>query len=174
MEQMETGKGTEVPNLDELNLQDKEALMKLLDRDEKKDEATRTENLSTAERMMRRAKTNTFTLAFVDTKNDDEIEIEFRLLYSKERRDLLNLINDIQGITEGEEVNLVKFNSAFDSLRELVKNVTVDEGMNAYYDSDVCQDGDIFEIAMSVMGRTVQTVEQARQFREKQPDAVLS
>ena len=170
---METGKGTEVPNLDELNLQDKAEMLKLIDRDEKQDETTRTENLSIAERMMRRAKTNTFTLAFVDTKNDDEIEIEFRLLYSKERRDLLNLINDIQGITEGEEVNLVKFNSAFDSLRELVKNVTVDEGMNAYYDSDVCQDGDIFEIAMSVMGRTVQTVEQARQFREKQPDAVL-
>jgi len=170
---METGKGTEVPNLDELNLQDKAEMLKLIDRDEKQDETTRTENLSIAERMMRRAKTNTFTLAFVDTKNDDEIEIEFRLLYSKERRDLLNLINNIQGITDGEEVDLVKFNSAFESLRELVKNVTVDEGMNTYYDSDVCQDGDIFEIAMSVMGRTVQTVEQARQFREKQPDAVL-
>ena len=170
---METGKGTEVKNLDELNIETKEQLMKLVEVEEEQEEVAQAESLSIAERMMRRAKSNTFTLAFVDEKNDDEIEIEFRLLYSQERRELLELINNIQGITDGEDVDLVKFNAAFDSLKELVKEVTVTPTMNEYYDSEVCQDGDIFEIAMSVMGRTVKTVEDARQFRDNEPDAVL-
>ena len=69
---METGKGTQVKNLDELNIESKEALMKLLEVEEEQEEVAQAESLSVAERMMRRAKSNTFTLAFVDEKNDDE------------------------------------------------------------------------------------------------------
>lgn len=160
-------KGKEVKNLDELNREEKLRLLKEIEVDEEQEQEEREEQLTVAERMMRRAMTNTFTLTFVDTKHDDEISIEFRLLYTQERRDLLKLIDSIQKMTDEGDVDLDRFNDAFDELKALVKKVTVTPGMNQYYDSEMCQDGDIFEIAMSVMGRTVSAVEQARGFRDE-------
>lgn len=163
---MDTGK--EVKNLDEINAEQKLALLKDIEKDETAKAVEQEKELSIAERMMRRAETNTFTITFTDTKNDDEIPIEFRLLYTQERRDLLKLISGIQDLMKDTDTpDIDKLNQAFDELKGLVKNVTITEGMNTYYDSEKCQDGDIFEIAMTVMGRTVSAVEQARSFREQ-------
>ena len=125
------------------------------------------QSLTVAERMMRRSKSKTFTLGFLDEKNDDEIEIEFRLLYSQERRGLMELIDKLQKLQGREDVDIHMFNTALDELKALVKKVTVTEGMDVYYDSDVCSDGDIFEIARSVMARTTTTLESAQSFRDE-------
>ena len=160
--------GKEV-NLDELNIRNKEELLaQFVVPDEEKKQADNEKSLSIAERMMRRAQSKSFKLTFVDVANDDEIELEFRLLYSGERRDLLKLIEKIQKLQdENESVDLDAFNDTLDALKTLVKKVTLTEGMIDYYDSEYCQDGDIFEIAKSVMAHTVQVVEESRSFRKE-------
>lgn len=157
----------EVENLDELNIQRKEDLMRIVERDEEKEKETQDKHLSVAERMMRRAQSNTFTLTFLDELNDDEIPIEFRLLYSKERRDLLKLIDEVQDLRDGETIDIDVLNEKLDELKGFVKNVTMTPGMEAYYDSEFCQDIDITQIARAVMARTVSTVEEARSFRKE-------
>lgn len=163
----------EVENLDELNVRRKAELMEIAEKDEEKTEEEQERYLSIAERMMRRAQGKTFKLTFVDEKNDDEIVIEFRLLYSAERRDFLKTIQDLQELQEQDEVDLGKLDELIEVLKELVKAVTVTEGMDAYYDSEYCQDGDIYEIALAVMSRTIGMVEDARSFREERSDEVL-
>ena len=163
---METGKGTEVPNLDELNIQSREELMKLIDRDEKKDEETRTEHLSTAERMMRRAQGKTFTLTFLDQTNNDEIPITFRPLYSGERREVLELVDVLSKLQDTDDLDISLLNTKIDELKGFVKKATITEGMIEYYDSEYCQDSDITEIARVIIARTVSMVEGARSFRE--------
>jgi len=151
----------------EINREREALLNSFVEKEEGQETATRDQSLSVAERMMRRAESKTFTLGFLDEKNDDEIEIEFRLLYTQERRNLIELINKVQTLQGNEEVDLAKFNDVLDSLKGIVKKTTVTEGMDVYYDSEKCQDGDIFEIAKAVMMRTVGTLEDAKSFRQE-------
>ena len=153
----------------EVNLEKIEMLDGIVEREKEQEAVTLEQSLTIAERMMRRAKSKTFTLGFLDEKNDDEIEIEFRLLYTQERRSLMELIDKLQKLQnqDGVDVDVSLFNDALDSLKELVKNVTVTEDMNMYYNSEVCQDGDIFEIARAVMSQTTNTLDDARSFRQE-------
>lgn len=150
-------------NLDEINVEAKEKLLQVVEKDEKIEGEEREEKLSVAERMKRRAIGNTFTLTFIDEVHDDEIELEFRLLFSGERRDFLKLIQELQGMKDSTDVVLM--NEKLDNLIELVKAVTVTEGMNEYYDSEMCQDQDIIDIATAVLAKSISTVEEAQRFR---------
>lgn len=149
-------------NLDELNIERREAMRQLSQRDEEKDKQEQDEALTIAERMIRRAISNTFTMTFRDEKNEDEITIEFRMLFSEERRRMLEMIQDVQGLKPSETDQL---NRVMDSFKDLIKQVTVTEGMDAYYDSEYCQDADIFEIAASLLQTSVNMLEDARRFR---------
>lgn len=163
MDKREVLRGQE---LEDRNISEKDRLLLIAEEDEKKEEEAEQKALSIAERMMRRAQNKTFTLTFLDTGNDDEIPIEFRILYSKERREVLELAEEVLTLQTLESADdISKLNDCMDKLKEYVKAVTVTEGMNNYYDSSLCQDTDIYEIIRAVIARTVGTVEEARSFR---------
>ena len=157
--------GTEVKNLDEINIESREHLMSLVDRDEKVEKKDQDEALSISERMMRRAQNKTFVLTFVDQTNDDEIPITFRPLYSGERREMLELVDDLSKLQEDENLDIKELNDKIDELKEFVKKATISD-MDAYYESEYCQDADITEISRAIIARTVSMVEDARKFRE--------
>lgn len=144
-------------------LQARRELSELMEDTEVKKQSDLDQNLSVAERMMRRAKSNTFTLEFKDEKYGDSIGIEFRVLYSKERRRILEIINGVQNIDPVKDIE--KLNDKLDEFLEIIKAVTVTEGMDAYYDS-VCQDSDIIEIASGLLTHSVALLEDARRFRQ--------
>jgi len=151
---------------DRYNLQERERLLAVAEAEVEKDERVEEDSLSIAERMMRRAQHKTFTLNFGDDKNSDDIPVEFRILYSAERREVLKLINNIQKLKESD-TDIDKINELFDTIKTYVKKVTVTKGMNEYYDSEFCQDDDLLEVIREVMNRTVTALDTAKSFRKE-------
>ena len=104
------------------------------------------QNLSVADRLMRRAELVKFKTVFSDDLGD--IEIETRQLSSSERFQATKLFDDL-ALSEKEPK---KYAEAVDEFKKMAKEITVTPGMDAYYDSEMVSD----DIVIAIVTRTFQ------------------
>lgn len=104
------------------------------------------DNLSVADRLMRRAKLKKFKTVFKDDLGD--VEIETRQLSSSERFQATKLFEELS-LSEKEPE---KYAEAIEGFKKMAKEITVTPNMDVYYDSEMVSD----DVVIAIVTRTFQ------------------